>query len=107
MTPVMDAIPASLGADYSDADAADLVQDVLVTLVQTLPTFRYDATRGKFRQWLRTLLLNKLRQRKRRESRQIDPMIRWGLERNRAKNNSGSPESRLLMAECDSRPIKT
>jgi len=52
----------------SEQDAADLVQDVFVTLVQTLPTFEYRRT-GKFRGWLRTLLLNKLRDRKRREVR--------------------------------------
>ena len=46
-------------------DAADLVQEVFVALVQTLPTFQYDRN-GRFRHWLRTLLLNKLRDRKRR-----------------------------------------
>jgi len=50
-------------------DAADLVQEVFVALVQTLPVFQYDQRRGQFRNWLRTLLLNKLRDRKRREGR--------------------------------------
>jgi RNA polymerase sigma-70 factor (ECF subfamily) len=45
-----------------DADAADLVQDVFVTLVQTLPTFAYDHHRS-FRAWLRTVTLNKWRAR--------------------------------------------
>lgn len=40
-----------------------------MTLVQTLPKFEYDRS-GKFRRWLRTLMLNKLRDRKRRESRE-------------------------------------
>ena len=53
----------------AEHDAADLVQEVFVTLVQTLPTFQYDRHRGQFRDWLRTLLLNKLRDRKRREAR--------------------------------------
>jgi DNA-directed RNA polymerase specialized sigma24 family protein len=53
----------------NEHDAADLVRKVLVTLLQTLPSFQYDPTRGRFRQWLRTLLLNKLRYRKRREVR--------------------------------------
>ncbi len=52
----------------SEADAADLVQEVFVVLLQTLPTFHYDRHR-RFRGWLRTLLLNKLRDRKRREAR--------------------------------------
>lgn len=43
-----------------EADAADLVQDVLTVLVQKLPEFVYD--RGKsFHGWLRTLVLNRWR----------------------------------------------
>jgi RNA polymerase sigma-70 factor (ECF subfamily) len=45
-----------------DQDAADLVQEVFVTLVQQLPEFRYDPQKS-FRRWLRTLLLNKWRDR--------------------------------------------
>jgi RNA polymerase sigma-70 factor (ECF subfamily) len=53
----------------SEPDAADLVQEVFVALLQTLPTFQYDRQGGNFRGWLRTLMLNKLRDRKRREAR--------------------------------------
>src|SRR5271165_5247514 len=52
----------------TEHDAADLVQEVFVTLVQTLPTFEYDRA-GSFRSWLRVLLLNKLRDRLRRQVR--------------------------------------
>jgi RNA polymerase sigma-70 factor (ECF subfamily) len=38
-------------------DAADLVQDVFVTLVQKLPQFRYDPGKS-FRSWLRTVAEN-------------------------------------------------
>jgi RNA polymerase sigma-70 factor (ECF subfamily) len=44
----------------SDADAADLVQDVFAILVQKLPAFQYDRDKG-FRSWLRTILLNRWR----------------------------------------------
>jgi RNA polymerase sigma-70 factor (ECF subfamily) len=47
------------------ADAADLVQEVFVTLVQKMPEFTYDPGRS-FRSWLRTVTLNKLRERRRR-----------------------------------------
>jgi RNA polymerase sigma-70 factor (ECF subfamily) len=47
------------------ADAADLVQEVLTTLLQKLPTFTYDR-QGSFRAWLRTITLNKWRDRCRR-----------------------------------------
>jgi RNA polymerase sigma-70 factor (ECF subfamily) len=52
----------------TEDDAADLVQEVFVALVQFLPTFQSQPG-GKFRGWLRTILLNKLRDRKRRETR--------------------------------------
>lgn len=45
------------------------MQEVFVVLVKTLPTFDYDRHAGKFRGWLRTLMLNKLRDRKRQEAR--------------------------------------
>ena len=43
-------------------DAADLVQDVFTILVKKLPTFSYDGT-GSFRSWLRTVTVNKIRDR--------------------------------------------
>ncbi len=50
-----------------EADAADLVQDVLLVLVQKLPEFVYDR-HGSFRAWLRTITANKWRDRCRRRS---------------------------------------
>jgi RNA polymerase sigma-70 factor (ECF subfamily) len=47
-------------------DAADLVQEVFVALVQKLPAFSYDRRRT-FRGWLRTLALNKWRDRRRKK----------------------------------------
>src|SRR5262245_1683818 len=52
-------------AGLQEPDAADLVQDVFVTLVQALPGFIYDS-RKSFRNWLRTITLNKLRERRRK-----------------------------------------
>lgn len=48
-----------------EADAADLVQEVLLVLVQKMPEFAYDPVRS-FRGWLRTVALNKWRERCRR-----------------------------------------
>jgi RNA polymerase sigma-70 factor (ECF subfamily) len=50
----------------AEADAADLVQDVFVVLVEKLPAFRYDRQKS-FRAWLHTILLNKWRNRLRRK----------------------------------------
>jgi RNA polymerase sigma-70 factor (ECF subfamily) len=52
-------------AGLQDADACDLVQEVLVTLVRALPTFTYDRHKS-FRRWLRSVTLNKWRDRRRR-----------------------------------------
>ena len=49
------------------ADAADLVQDVLTTLVRNLPEFHYQQ-QGSFRAWLRTVTLNKWRDSCRRKA---------------------------------------
>ena len=50
-----------------ETDAADLVQDVLLVLVRKIPEFRYE--KGKsFRGWMRTVLMNKWRDRPHRGS---------------------------------------
>ena len=48
-------------------DAADLVQDVLSTLVLKLPAFEYDATQ-RFRGWLWTVTVNRARDMHRRQA---------------------------------------
>lgn len=52
-------------AGLQQPDAADLVQDVFALLVQKLPKFNYDHSRS-FRNWLRTVTLNKWRENWRR-----------------------------------------
>jgi len=52
-------------AGVRDQDAADLVQEVFVTLLHKLPQFRYDRD-GSFRAWLRTVLRNKWQEIQRR-----------------------------------------
>jgi len=48
-------------------DAADLVQDVLTLAFQKLPSFRYDSEKS-FRGWLRTVTLNRFREKLRKKS---------------------------------------
>ena len=57
-----------LTADASAAD--DLVQDVFLALLRKLPGFRYDPAES-FRGWLRTLLLNRWRDRLRDADRRV------------------------------------
>jgi len=54
-----------------EQDAADLVQDVFVTLLQVLPTFTYDRHQS-FRRWLWTVTINKWRKdRKQQDKRMV------------------------------------
>jgi RNA polymerase sigma-70 factor (ECF subfamily) len=57
-TPLIYSWAGRLGLQASDA--ADLVQDVFVTLLRAMPAFRYDPSRS-FRSWLRTLVANRWR----------------------------------------------
>jgi RNA polymerase sigma-70 factor (ECF subfamily) len=55
------------GTGLQEADAADLVQEVFTVLVRKLPEFAYDPARS-FRTWLRTVTLNKWRERLRKQA---------------------------------------
>jgi RNA polymerase sigma-70 factor (ECF subfamily) len=50
-----------------ESDAADLVQEVFILLLRKLPDFSYNRQRS-FRAWLRTVMLNKWRERCRRRA---------------------------------------
>jgi RNA polymerase sigma-70 factor (ECF subfamily) len=66
----------SRGTGLQAADAADLVQEVFTTLVQKMPDFVYDHHKS-FRSWLRTITLNKWRDRARaRKATAVDPRDR-------------------------------
>ncbi len=58
-------------AGLQEQDARDLGQEVLLTLLRELPTFRYDSQKGRFRSWLRRVVQLRLlvhwRQRNRRQ----------------------------------------
>ena len=43
----------------TEADALDLVQDVLTIVVNHIPSFEYDPKKGRFRGWLRTITENR------------------------------------------------
>jgi RNA polymerase sigma-70 factor (ECF subfamily) len=65
-------------AGLPTADANDLVQEVLVVLVKKLPEFEYDPSKS-FRGWLRTIALNKWRERCRRFAARPDQAGESGL----------------------------
>jgi RNA polymerase sigma-70 factor (ECF subfamily) len=78
-----------------ESDAADLVQDVLVTLVQKLPEFSYDRSQS-FRGWLRVVLLNTWRNQRRRPREAP-------LEFDPAAGADGHPDPALVIEEADYR----
>lgn len=47
--------------DVETHDAEDLVQDVLLTMSRELPKFEHSGRTGAFRNWLRTILVHRLR----------------------------------------------
>lgn len=61
-TPVLGRWAQRLALNH--ADAADLVQDVLLQLLEKLPAFTYDENKT-FRGWLRTVFVNKFRESRR------------------------------------------
>jgi RNA polymerase sigma-70 factor (ECF subfamily) len=64
-TPLLGHWARRLGSHGPDAD--DLVQEVFAALVRKLPDFRYDAGK-RFRGWLWTVLVNKVRAKHRHQS---------------------------------------
>jgi RNA polymerase sigma-70 factor (ECF subfamily) len=63
-TPLLQRWLARLGVGADEA--GDLIQDVFVILVRKLPEFSYDREKS-FRAWLRTVLLNRWRDRRRHQ----------------------------------------
>jgi len=49
-------------------DAQEVVQEVFITLLRTLPTFNYDPNRGKFRGYLRRVCASRLNERRRKQN---------------------------------------
>ncbi len=78
-TPLFFSWGVKLGLQHSDV--ADLVQDVMALLVGKFPAFQYDSSR-KFRAWLRTVFVNRQRERcrKRTETTVGDSMVFRNLE---------------------------
>lgn len=80
-------------------DCADLVQDVFLLLWRKLPEFQYDKARS-FHAWLKTLFLNRHRDRQRQ--REPRPVSMDGFEFAAGPNGSGADEedSRYLIRQA-------
>jgi len=70
-TPLLFSFARRLG--FGNADAADLVQDVFLALIQELPRFQYDGGKS-FRAWLWTLMRNRAASLRRARVAQAGPL---------------------------------
>lgn len=75
------------------SDADDLVQEVLLTLSRELPQFRHSGRPGAFRSWLRTILVNRLRNFWRKGRRR--PHAAGGSDFQQQLNQLADPNSEL------------
>jgi RNA polymerase sigma-70 factor (ECF subfamily) len=75
-----------------------LVQDIFVILVQKLPDFEYDS-RKSFRAWLRTVLLNRWRDREKRAAASPEQKDAAALEQ------AAGPDQALEVEEAEYRAV--
>lgn len=91
----------------SPSDVDDLVQDVLLTLSKELPRFSHSGRPGAFRAWLKSILVNRLRNYWR--SRQNRPAAVGGsdfLDLVQQLQGEGTPVSQLWDQEHDRQLIQ-
>ena len=88
--------------EVQEADADDLIQEVLTAVVRELPQFDHNQRTGAFRTWLRRILVNRLRNFWR--ARQQRPLAAGGssvLQRLHELEDETSDASRLWAADHD------
>lgn len=73
-------------------DADDLIQDVLMVVLRELPNFQHNQQTGAFRNWLRRILVNRLRNFWRQRGRDV---VGAGSEIARKLNEFEDPHSQL------------
>ncbi len=92
--------------DVQPADADDLIQEVLAVVMQYLPQFDHNQQTGAFRNWLRRILVNRLRNLWR--SRKYEPQARGTsslLDQLHQLQDDRSELSRIWNAEHDQHVI--
>lgn len=88
--------------DVQPADTDDLIQEVLTVLMRELPQFRHNRQVGAFRNWLRKILVNRLRNLWR--SRKYEPQAKGTtslLEQLHQLEDDKSEVSRIWNADHD------
>jgi RNA polymerase sigma-70 factor (ECF subfamily) len=93
-------------------DIGDLIQDVFILLLKKLPEFTYEPQRGRFRGWLRTVLVNRWREQCRRRMLTFDEESRLAEWPSPASESFWEGEYRehlvgraLTILKADFRPV--
>lgn len=73
--PLLKGYVRSLNVPHADAD--DVVQNVMISLLRAMPTFSLDRDKGRFRTWLYRLTINAVRDRWRRAKTRSDVEVSW------------------------------
>lgn len=66
----------AIKAGLSNTEAQDVVQDTVVSVMKSMPGFKYDAKNGSFKGWLRRLTHWRIEDQRRKRMRNIDQNVR-------------------------------
>ena len=64
---------AAVKAGLNDAEAQDVVQDTIISVLKSMPTFEYDNKKGSFKGWLLRLTNWRITDQVRKRQRKIEP----------------------------------
>jgi RNA polymerase sigma factor (sigma-70 family) len=67
---------AALKSGLSDAEAQDVVQTTLISVMKSMPNFQYDATKSSFKSWLLIKTKWRISDHLRKRQREIEPGTR-------------------------------
>src|SRR5437667_12557639 len=85
----------AIKAGLTEADAQDVLQETLLAVCKSMPTFQYDSKQGSFKNWLYRLTTSKitdqLRQR-RRHSREDELDAATGADFDQAEDEAAHSE---------------
>ena len=93
--------------DVQASDAEDLAQEVLLAVSKSLPGFEHTGRVGAFRSWLRTILVNRLRNHWRSRDRHPRPLEGSSIEARLAQlEDPASAMSQLWNQQHDQHVLK-
>jgi len=67
-------------AGFNDAEAQDVVQETIVAVAKQMSDFRYDPSKGRFKNWLRQITRRRIADQLRKRYRDARPGLEDGVE---------------------------